>query len=426
MLRSIFIAIFIVIGLLLYSYSDLLMIRLATLTGSVVSGNPRIAVVHPTALADDFLKGAQIAADMANAGGGLFGRPVELVPIPEPQLNQLGNTEADVQQSLAIARRIVLDPSVIAVIGHATSRKAITASPLYNQANKLFLAPYATGVSLVHHRLDTVFAMLPNNRVMAYVLARYAVSQGQKRIVLLSDDSTYGRDTSLYFAVFAEKFGIDIVYRDAFRPVRKSVEDILTFMLDNTSFKMDSVDSIVVIADGPNTGNFIRITRLLGINLPIMGTDAMNDPEVATIAGASMRNVVGVTVVDPSRPTEIGQRFVDQFRARHGGTPSLWAVLGHDAVHLTVESARRTGGTNPSAMADLLRIMRFNTPIAGASGTFGFTREGEVIGKPAFVIRHDGQRFEFVERFDQLPRLDEEDMPSSAVSPHVPTILPAK
>jgi branched-chain amino acid transport system substrate-binding protein len=419
MWRSLGYAVLIVLGLFVWAYWDFLYHGYLKPTDPNAQTTFRIALVYPPDRGEtDLVLGAEIAVEAANAQGGLLGRKIEVLRVLEPPLAEVNRTRAIIDQALPIARTLARDPGLISVIGHSRSSAAVTASPIYSRARKLYFAPYATNVSLVQHKLETVFSMVPNNAALAYVLAQYAGRQGYKRVILLTDDTEYGQETGWFFSVYGEQLGIQVIYRDAFRPLRKSIEDILTYMLDNPAFSIKAVDAIVITAESSDTGRFINLARRLGVAQPILGSGNVSDPLVQRLAGAGMRDVVGVTVVDGANNTELGLAFAKTFRERHGRPPSLWGVLGHDAALLTVEAARRSGGIDGGEMGDLLRIMRFEKPIVGANGAYGFSTIGEVIGQPVFVIRHNGKDFEYVYRSDSQPRINEyEYSPTAAGAP---------
>lgn len=426
MWRSLLYAAMIVLGLFVWDYWDYVYHGYVRAPDPRTQTTFRIGLVYPPDRGEtDLVLGAEIAVDAANAAGGLLGRKVEIVRVQEEPLRDLDRKAAVIEQAMPIARSLARDPSLIGVIGHSTSSSAVTASPIYDRARKLYFAPFATNVSLVQHKLETVFSMVPNDAALAYVLAHYAARQGYKRLILLTDDTEYGQETGWFFSVYAEQLGLKVIFRDAFRPLRKSMEDILTFMLDNTTFTMGQVDGIVVAAESRDTGNFINLARRLGIALPILGSGSVSDPLVQRLAGAGMRDVIGVTVVDGASTTEQGKAFDKAFRDRYGRAPSLWGVLGHDAVLLTLESARRTGGVNAAEMGDLLRIMRFEKPIVGANGAYGFSSTGEVIGQPVFVIRHNGKDFEYVHRSQSQPRISDHEYAPTATRASRP-VVPAK
>lgn len=112
------------------------------------------------------------------------------------------------QSALDSARRFVLDPDVFAVIVHGSLRTTVLASVIYNEYLRLYLAPYSSNVALTGHRLYSVFALLPSDRVTALSLVHYAMEAGHKRNILVSDASDYVRQTALFFAEAAQRRGI--------------------------------------------------------------------------------------------------------------------------------------------------------------------------------------------------------------------------
>lgn len=399
-------------------YGDFVLRGFSLVDRHVSGGRTAIGVVYPVVNPDDlFRKGVELGVEVVNGNGGVLGRTLEVVELPEPE--PTGDTPqlAVAQAALANARRFVMDPDIFAVIGHGSSRTAVPASVVYNEYRLLYFAPYSSNVALTGHRLDSVFALLPTDRVAAQSLVHYAVEAGIKRVVLVSDASDYGRQTVLFFAEEAQRKGIEVVFRDQFLSARKSIDDMLLLMLDNRLFTVDSIDAIVMVAYPAESGVFIREARRLNINVPILGSDTLFDPGAAAIAGSAMRDVFAVTnyfhdARDPIRDTE----FYKRFSARFGVDATPRATAGYDAVLMLAEAARRTGSLGAGAMADALRLMRYYEPFYGASGKVGFTRTGEIVGQPIYVLRHDGVSFHQAARYD----IDLSEEPSESFhAPHI-------
>lgn len=361
----------------------------------------QLGVVYEKADIDDLMvKGVALAVNEINAAGGLSGRPVVLRPRAEPQAIGDIKPENVVRGAIAAARRLAEHPNLIAVIGHGGSQTAIAASAVYERHGKLFLATSATNLALTSHRFERVFGLLPNDRLNAQVLARHTVDMGLKRLIILSDDSDYGRQTSTMFAQYVEADGATIVFRETLDIKGRSPEQTLLPLLDNDTFSMADIDGFLVIAQPHDAGRLIRSIRQLGIDLPILGADAMDTPECEATAGAAaMKDVYALTVYHPSALQEPGHRFREAFRTAYGVEPTPWAALGYDAVRLVAEGAQRAQSLEPARIADALRVMRYVSPYVGATGPFFFNRRGEAVGKFVSVVRHDGERFELVRTF---------------------------
>lgn len=372
---------------------------------AMVTGEPanavHVGVVYPLSDTDDlFVRGVQLAVDEINAGGGLMGRPL-VTRVRAEQQPDGDFTDADaVSDALDTAGDLAADPRMLAVIGHGSSLTAVPVSALYERKNKLFLAPYATNVALTAHKFTHVFGLIPNDLRNAALLARQAADMGLKRMVILSDKTEYGRQTATMFAQYAEAQGLTMVHRDTIDTQAKSIEQTLLPLLDNDSFSFSSVDGVLVIAQPVDSGRLIRAIRHLGVQLPVLGTDALDTPECEAEAGPAMNNVYALTVFHPSALENVGSAFAEAFRARYTAEPTVWAALGYDSVKLLAEASRRAGSLDPAVLADTLRIMRYAAPYQGATGRFAFNRRGEAVAKPVYIVRHDGWRFHLVRTID--------------------------
>lgn len=67
---------------------------------------------------------------------------------------------------------------------------------------------------------------------------------------------------------------------------------------------------------------------------------------------------------------------------------------------MLAEAALRADSLDAATMSDALRLMRYYEPFYGANGKVGFTRNGEIVGQPIYVLRHDGVTFHEAARYD--------------------------
>ena len=370
-------------------------------TASGVSfGALQIGLVHTGANdSDPLTTGAELAIAEINGKGGILGKYV--AARSEQQMSPSGHSTAEiVGDAVRIANELSAEKGIVAVIGHSSSTAAIPASAVYEGKDKLYLAPYATNMALSAHHYSRVFELLPNDRRSAELMARYADEIGLKKMVILSDRSEYGQQTAIMFARYAEEQGIRIVVRDSFDSSRRSIEQILLTLLDNTSFSMSEVDGMLVIGQPVDSGRLIAAARHLGIKMPILGTDTMSRPECIAAAGPAMKDVVALTVYYPGKISAAGDAFAQAYRKRYNTEPDAWAALGYDAVNLVAEMAERRGSVASNDLADSLRVMRFVSPYVGVTGSFSFNSQGEAVSKPVFIIRHDGQSFQLVRTYE--------------------------
>jgi len=378
-----------------------------------VDDSIELAVVYsPDQDAEDFLAGVRIAVAQVNADGGILGHPVRERLFMEPAYTDQVQLDKLVAQTLRQATKIGEMPEVLAVIGHGSSVTAVPASAVYDRHGKLFLATHATATSLSNHRLDLTFALQPSNADNAAVLAEYARSQGWKRMVVLSDNSSYGQETTDRFRSALAQQGGTILHRDRLTAGSKSIDDLLLFILDNNLFKASDIDAFFLTSSSMgDSAQFIARARQLGLNMPILGPEYLYSNEVEDQAGtASMRNVVTVSLFDDRKMTPEGLRLRDDFSRIANYPPGQLTAIGFDAVKVLAVATNRTGKRDAAAIADTLRILRYEAPFIGATGKMVFDANGLITDTMAYVLRHDGTEFQAVAAYKKpLSRQQEED-----------------
>lgn len=378
-----------------------------------------IAVVFsPDEDSADFLAGTRIAIEQINAEGGLLGREVVAQVYKEESYTDKLRLEKVVSHALKLAAEIGRQKSILAVIGHGSSATAVPASAVYERYNKLFLATHATASSLSNHRLDLTFALQPNNADNAAFLARYAREHGIRRVVVLSDNSGYGIESTDQFRSLLTQDGGTVLYRGRLTSVNKSIEDLLLFLMDNELFKPSDIDAFFITSSAATeAAQFIARARQLGLRVPILGPEYLYSRQIEENVGLdAMRNVVTVSVYDGDQRTAEGDRLAEAFTKATGHAPGLMAVMGFDAVKVLAYAVRRTGKLDPAAIADTLRIIRYDAPFVGASGPVVFNSHGLTTDTAAYVVRHDGRHFQTVATY-QKPLPAPTLHPDEAVAP---------
>jgi branched-chain amino acid transport system substrate-binding protein len=359
----------------------------------------KLVLVMPPGQEDDqFRQGMNLALDEVNAAGGIDGLPVVLKVMFEDAYAEGVRLEVVVEDTLALADRISAESDLLAVVGHWASATALPASSIYNRNRVLYLASHATASSLTNHGFDYVFAMQPNNADNAAMMAHYAIAQGLRRFVVLSDDTDYGTETTQLFGSWATKGGGEILFRGSLTGYGRSMDRLLLFLMDNKVFSRDEIDAFFVAsASAMDTAKFIQRARELGLTMPILGPEYIFSSRIESFVGLEkMKDVAGVSLYDEQSEAPEAQAFVAAFEKAYGKRPDQWAAVGYDAVKLLAYAVQKSGSREASKLADRLRIMRHEQPFVGATGLLVFTAKGLVTDTVDFVVRHNGKRFHTV------------------------------
>lgn len=363
-------------------------------------GEPvEVAIVYPAEQeSDDFLAAIRIAVDQVNAQGGILGHPLALQPFEEDSYTGNANLEKVVSKTLKLATRIGKSPSILAVVGHGSSATAVPASAVYNRYNKLFMATHATATSLSNPYFNKTFALQPNNADNASMLASYALSHGLRRLIVLSDNSNYGIETTDQFRSLFAQDGGTILLHTRLVSSNQSIEDLLLFILDNQLFRPKDIDAIFITSSNiKETADFIVRARQLGLHVPILGSEYLYSDELVDSVGLkAMRDVVAVSVFNQDTTTPEGERLSEPFEKATGHKPGLLAAMGFDAIKVLAYAATKAGTLDAETIADTLRIIRYDAPFIGTSGPIAFDAHDLITDTSAYVVRHDGTQFRTV------------------------------
>jgi branched-chain amino acid transport system substrate-binding protein len=180
------------------SPSPRLTIRLAThspLTGPLA------------ALGEGIRLGTQLAVEQKAGGLARAGVSVEVVAFDD---------EATPDVGIANARRIVSDPTIVAVIGHLNSGVALPASEIYRDAGLVMISPANTNPAITDRGLFNVNRVLGRDDVQSGAAAQYAKDElGVRTAYVAHHPTVYGRVTAEAFRAQAKSIGVAILGFDA-------------------------------------------------------------------------------------------------------------------------------------------------------------------------------------------------------------------
>lgn len=120
-----------------------------------VQADVKIGVAGPmtganAAFGEQYMKGAQAAADVINKAGGVNGEQIKLVA---------GDDACEPKQAVAVANRLADQDKVIGVVGHFCSSNTIPASEVYDEAGIIMITPGSTNPQVTERGLGAVFRM---------------------------------------------------------------------------------------------------------------------------------------------------------------------------------------------------------------------------------------------------------------------------
>jgi branched-chain amino acid transport system substrate-binding protein len=318
-----------------------LALAVATAMGvaSYAQADVKIGVAGPmtgasASFGEQYMKGAQAAADAINAAGGVNGEKIVLVA---------GDDACEPKQAVAVANRLVDQDKVVGVVGHFCSSNTIPASEVYADAGVLAITPGSTNPQVTERNLKTIFRMCGRDDQQGIVAGDYIVDMLKaKKVAVINDKDTYGKGLADATAAQLKKRGVSPVLEEGLTRGEKDFSALVT--------KIRSTGAEVVFFGGlhPEAGPLVRQMREQGLkDVKFVSDDGIVTDELVTTAGGK-QYVDGVYMTFGADPRLLpdSKAVVDQFR-KSGYEPegyTLYAYASLQAIAAGLNGVKENNG----------------------------------------------------------------------------------
>ena len=323
------------------------------------------------------LRGAELARDRINAGGGIRGHQLELHAVSD---------SADPQRAVQVADSFFSDPSIVAVIGHVNSGATLAAAPIYGRG-LVAVSPSATSPE-ISRAGSWIFRVTSSDAANAAWLARFALRELGQRAVVLYANEPYGRGLREGFARTYTAAGGTLL--EEYPYIEGRTESFEPYLL---GMRETQPDVIFIAGLDMGAGRIIRQARALGVHASILGGDGL-------IGLIGQERVYDGTYVGllyhPEATTGVGEGFAAAYEQRYGEPPDHFAALAYDAVMLAGEAAANAGLERQAIRDYLSTVGDSRPPFSGVTGRIAFDDNGDPVGKAYGVGRIRGNVIELV------------------------------
>ncbi len=286
------------------------------------------------------------------------------------------------KDAVAAFTKLATVDKVPLVIGPLPSSNAMAVAPLANEDKVVLFSPGASTPRLTGAG-PYVFRNWQSDAYEAQIMARYLLSRGTREMAILAVNNDFGVALADYFTKELERLGGRVLASESF------AQDATDFRAQLTKIKAARPRGLYLLSYPRETGNIVKQARQLGLDAPIFGVAAMEDPTLLRIAGPRSEGIVYTKAIEPAPGDTALSHFVSAYKSRYGEAPGLIADTGYDAVNMVVAAARGIAVMDgPAFAASLGRIREFH----GASGLMSFDENGDII-KPVGIKQISGGQF---------------------------------
>jgi len=343
------------------------------------------------------LKGAQLAADQANAAGGVGGYSIKLVP-----LDHAVNGKYNEQQGAADMNTFIADPKIFGVVGPYNSAVAKVQIPLGNSAGLLQSSPANTNETLTKPEFGALAFRKTNPDKINYIrvaatddiqgpaMAVYDYDKlGIKKMLIVDDVTTFGKGVADNFEKKYKELGGTVVLRQGADKDTKDFNSII----NNAAVTANPPDGVyyggVVTSGG---GLFLKQLRQAGLTIPFTGPDGIVNGagdakgSLINIAGtAASANSYGTVAAIGDFPAkkDFDAAYTEHFKAdAEYKTPGAYSGPAHACATVmlkSLEEAVKAGAADDAAIREGVRAYATNpaSKFVTVLGDTSFDKNGD-------------------------------------------------
>jgi branched-chain amino acid transport system substrate-binding protein len=282
-------------------------------------------------------RGSQVAVELINAEGGVFGDTLKLYNI---------DAQSDPTLIVNAASRLINELQVPCVVGLEDESLASIATPIFQDAKTVLLVGTASTPTIPAIG-DYIFLNAFGDNIQGKAEARFASKLGWKKVVLLRDNaSVFSTDI---LKVFADEFKTYTKDPRAIAHDENYQTGDTNFVAQLTRLKSvmarNPVDGLVLAPPFPQDAPILaRQMRDLNIKLPVLMADGGDDASVTAVGGDAVEGFMVSTHFAADGPLpEPAARFVNKYREMFREEPGAFECLGYDGVRTLIEAILSIG-----------------------------------------------------------------------------------
>jgi len=305
-------------------------------------------------------RGAELAVDEINAGGGIKGKKLRFVYEDDQGLAKNGPT--------ALQKLASID-KVPAVLGPFQSTVVIPTAKTAEQLHVVILSASATADS-IKDAGDYTFRIVPPNARQGQTAASFAKDVlHAKRAAIMPINDDYGKSIAAAFARSFTSGGGTIVDQEPFNAGTRDFRTLLT------KVAASSPDVVFFPGNYEETGTLLKQAKQLSVQGAFLGSDSQMSPEFLKLAGSAAEGTFYTNIGMGRKTTDpLIKGFRTAFQKKYGGDPTTFEAYAYDAVMVLANAVKVSDGT-----ADGIKAALYNTKnFAGVTGPISFDSFGEV------------------------------------------------
>ncbi|MBM4273798.1 MAG: ABC transporter substrate-binding protein [Deltaproteobacteria bacterium] len=311
---------------------------------------------------------AEMVVDKINKGGGINGRPLQLI---------IGDTESDPAKAATIAKKFIHSDKVAAIIGPTSTGEGMQVKKIVEEAGIPTFMTVGGDPPIMEQTGPFTYIFKSPQRSSTAVKKVFGYLKDKKltKVALMYATDPFGKDGVVWLKKLAPDFGITFVAEESFGP--KDID--MTAQL--TKIKAAKPQAIVVWTIGPAGAIVAKNKVQVGLNIPLFQCHGQPDPTYIKLAGkASEGDRMPATKLmaaaqlddkDPQKPVikEFIRLYTDEYKFDKQFPLNTHSGYAWDAI-IIVANAMKKAGTDPKKLREAIEQTK---GYVGVSGIYNIT-----------------------------------------------------
>jgi branched-chain amino acid transport system substrate-binding protein len=326
--------------------------------------------------------GVQMALEEINAAGGVLGKKIELT---------VEDNETKQGETTTIARKLISQDHVVAIIGEVASSKSLEAAPIC-QASKIPQIATAATNPRVTQTGDYIFRVCFTDDFQAVVIARFVLEKLKLNKVAFMTDvkQDYSVGLTNIAKDYLAKNGATIVKEQSYSSGDKD------FRAQLTDLKAAAPDVIIITGYYPEASLIAKQARQFGIKATLVGGDGWDGSSLISVGGKAIEGAFFSNHFSVEDTSPIVQTFVQKYKQKYNAVPDAFAALGYDAMKLLADAITRAGAADPEKIRAAIQETE-NFPGVSGKITIGKDRNAQ---KSAVIITIKDGAYKYAETIE--------------------------
>ncbi|TGE39473.1 branched-chain amino acid ABC transporter substrate-binding protein [Desulfosporosinus fructosivorans] len=329
-----------------------------------------------------------------SGGGAAYGQAQkEGLELAKDEINALGkvkielvyeDSRGDKTEAINAANKLINKDNVVGIIGPTLSGEMFAVGPIAHQSGVPIMGTSTTAEGITDIGEFVFRNALPESSAVPQAVKMAVQKYNLKKVALMySSNNDWAVSGYKTMEQALKDNGVEVLATETF------ADKDTDFSAQLTKISSLKPDAVMVSSLYQEAALVLRKARETGINVPFVGTNGFNSPELIKIAGKAAEGAIVASPWYPGKENEKIKKFVADYKAKNNKVPDQFAAQAYDALYIYASALEKAGSsTDRTKLRDSLATIK---DFQGVTGKFAFDDKRNPLMDATVLIVKDGQ-----------------------------------